>query len=154
MSFQHDLRINASALSAQRLRMNTISNNLANANTTRTEAGGPYKRQQVIFAPLFEQNVTQKIRMANTNEGRLSPLGLEGQGVKVVAIKEDAREGKMVYEPDHPDANQNGYVEYPNVNVVAEMTEMISASRAYEANITATQAIKSMAMKALEIGRA
>ena len=154
MSFQHDLRINASALSAQRLRMNTISNNLANANTTRTAEGGPYKRQQVIFAPLFEQNVTQKIRMAHTDEGHLSPLGLEGQGVKVVAIKEDSREGKMVYEPDHPDANQNGYVEYPNVNVVAEMTEMISASRAYEANITATQAIKSMAMKALEIGRA
>jgi flagellar basal-body rod protein FlgC len=152
MSFQHDLRINASALSAQRLRMNTISNNLANANTTQTESGGPYRRQQVVFRPIFEKNLLQ--RMQTSNSVSSPALSVQGEGVKVVAITEDRREGKMVYEPDHPDANAQGYVEYPNINVVAEMTDMISASRAYEANITATQTIKNMAMKALEIGRA
>jgi len=148
MSFQHDLRISASALSAQRLRINTISNNLANANTTRTEAGGPYRRQQVVFKPIFEQNLQARIQSLATGS---APQ--QGQGVQAVALTEDRREGKMVYEPEHPDANDQGYVEYPNVNVVAEMTDMISASRAYEANITATQTIKNMAMKALEIGR-
>lgn len=151
MSFQHDLRISASALSAQRLRMNTIANNLANANTTRTAEGGPYRRQQVVFAPLFELDFLQRLRMSRSQQ--LSPVSA-GEGVKVVAITQDPREGKMVYEPDHPDANEQGYVEYPNINVVAEMTDMISATRAYEANITATQAIKNMAVKALEIGRA
>lgn len=151
MGFQEDLRISASALSAQRLRMNTIANNLANANTTRTLTGGPYRRQQVVFAPLFEQRLMAQVYMASHRH--LSTL-TAGAGVKVVAITEDPREGKMVYEPEHPDANAQGYVEYPNVNVVAEMTDMISASRSYEANITALQAIKNMAMKALEIGRA
>ncbi|PIQ28118.1 flagellar basal body rod protein FlgC [bacterium (Candidatus Blackallbacteria) CG17_big_fil_post_rev_8_21_14_2_50_48_46] len=154
MSFQNDLRISASALSAQRLRMNAISNNLANANTTRTAEGGPYQRQQVVFRPIFEQNFAAHLRLKNSHGEHLTPQFSQGEGVKAVAITQDTREGKMVYEPDHPDANAQGYVEYPNINVVAEMTDMISASRAYEANITATQTIKNMAMKALEIGRA
>ncbi|MEN6413198.1 MAG: flagellar basal body rod protein FlgC [Veillonellales bacterium] len=134
----------ASGLTAERLRMDVISNNIANANTTRTAEGGPYRRQIVIFEPrsgemAFSQMLSQEL------DG--------GSGVRVTGIEKDKSPTRRVYDPNHPDANQDGYVEMPNVNIVSEMVDMITATRAYEANVTAVNAAKSMAMKALEIGK-
>lgn len=139
--------INASGLTAQRYRMDIISENVANANTTRTEDGSPYRRKVVTFeekgSSLAFSNVLSEARNDNS-----------GQGVKVSGVHEDTwTEGQMAYDPAHPDADENGYVLYPNVNIVSEMTNLIDASRAYEANATAFTASKSMAAKGLEIGR-
>lgn len=131
--------ISGSALSAERLRMDTIANNLANSSTTQTEAGGPYRRQMTIFEAIEDQKRTNR-----------NPLG---QGVRVVGIVEDQSPARLVFDPQHPDANGDGYVAMPNVEVAIEMVDLITATRAYEANITALNAAKSMAMKALEIGR-
>lgn len=154
MGYQDVFRISGSALSAQRLRMNTISNNLANAQTTRTDRGTPYRRQQVVFQPMFQQTMLERLRMAQTHDRHL-PFELPGSegGVRVGAVTEDPREGNKVYEPGHPDADANGYVEYPNVNIISEMSDMINASRSYEASVTSLQTAKAMALKALEIGR-
>jgi flagellar basal-body rod protein FlgC len=140
MSFFESLNASASALTAQRLRMDVISNNLANASSTRTKDGGPYKRQMAVFESreAFQRNV----------DGRSQQTPL---GVQVSAIIEDQSPFRMVYDPGHPDANKDGYVAYPNVNTVQEMTDMISASRSYEANVTTINAVKGMATKALEI---
>jgi flagellar basal-body rod protein FlgC len=126
--------ISASGLTAQRVRMDVISNNIANADATKDNKK-PFQRQMVLL----------KERVAN--RGQVS------RGVAVRRIMYDTSPGRMVYDPGHPDADDNGYVAYPNVNIVVEMTDMISASRAYEANVTALNAAKGMAMKALEIGR-
>lgn len=125
----------ASALTAQRLRMDVIASNLANASTTRTDKGEAYRREMVVF------------------ESRPSdrPAGMPTHGVRVAGILEDESPFKMVYDPEHPDANDDGYVAFPNVNPVTEMTDMISATRSYEANVTVIQAIKGAASKALEI---
>ena len=137
----------ASGLTAERLRMDVISNNIANANTTRTEQGGAYHRRYVVFMPRekelqsFEQMLQQAVGYKKST----------GEGVRAVAIMEDDQQGPLVYDPSHPDANEEGYVEKPNVNIVSEMVDMITAHRAYEANTTAINAAKSMAMKALEI---
>lgn len=134
----------ASGLTAERLRMDVISNNIANANTTRTAEGGPYRRQTVVFEP----------RSAQSSFANLFAKTLEtGEGVRVVSIAKDNTPLRQIYEPNHPDANADGYVAMPNINIVTEMVDMITASRAYEANVTAVNAAKSMAMKALEIGR-
>ncbi len=134
----------ASGLTAQRLRMDVIANNLANSSTTRTENGGPYRRQIVIF----------EARTNSQDFKRLLEQEIAGfNGVRVKEIATDNSPLRQVYEPSHPDANPEGYVSYPNVNVVAEMTDMISASRSYEANITALNSIKRMSTKAIEIGR-
>ncbi|PKL74685.1 MAG: flagellar basal body rod protein FlgC [Candidatus Melainabacteria bacterium HGW-Melainabacteria-1] len=155
MGFQESMRISGSALSAQRLRMNTISNNLANAQTTRTDRGTPFRRQQVVFQPMFQSTLLERLRMATPHNRHLpSDLPSSEGGVTVSGISEDPREGNRVFEPGHPHADQDGYVEYPNVNVIAEMSDMINASRSYEANVTSLQSIKAMALKALEIGRA
>jgi flagellar basal-body rod protein FlgC len=155
MKFEDGLKIAGSALSAQRLRMNTISNNLANAQTTHTQDGGPYKRQEVVFQPRFENHLLERIRAARTHEGHLPFDNTTSHGGVIASqIQEDQTPGKEVYEPGHPDANAEGYVMYPNVNVVQEMTNMMSATRSYEASVTAFQSMKSMALKALEIGRA
>jgi flagellar basal-body rod protein FlgC len=139
--------ITASALTAERLRMDVISNNIANANTTRTIEGGPYVRQRVVFAPRFDPSpVFAPVQAMMTPEGL--PVG-----VRVTAIQKDPTPPRMVYDPGHPDANTEGYVAYPNVNVVNEMVDLISATRAYEANITAFNATKSMALQALTIGK-
>jgi flagellar basal-body rod protein FlgC len=132
----------ASGLSAERVRMNTIASNLANARTTRTEAGGPYKR----LDPVFEAVGLDQSRGVIATQGGVSE-------VRVAAIKEDTRPGMMVYEPGHPDANAQGYVEYPNVNAVEEMVNMITASRAYEAGVTSIESVKQMGQSALGIGR-
>jgi len=130
--------ISASGMTAERLRMDTIANNLANVNTTRTARGGPYRRQMVVF----EERLAQA-----------SGYGLRGNGVRVSRIVEDDDPPRLVYDPHHPDANEQGYVEMPNVNIVTEMVDMITASRAYEANVAALNAAKAMALKALDIGR-
>jgi len=135
------MEIAASGLTAERTRMNTIASNLANARTTRTEQGGPYKR----LDPVFEAAPIDK----NGEIGAASGVSL----AKVARIEQDQRPGTMVYEPGHPDANAAGYVEYPNVNAVEEMVNMITASRAYEAGITSIDTVKRMARSAIDIGR-
>ncbi len=137
--------INSSGLTAQRYRMDIISQNLANANTTRTQDGSVYRRKVVVFEEKNGQ--TPFSRVLNTATDKYS-----GSGVKVSSIQEDTwNDMVQVYDPSHPDADENGYVMYPNVNVITEMTNLIDASRAYEANATAFTASKSMAMKGLEM---
>ena len=139
--------INASGLTAQRYRMDIISENVANANTTRTKDGTPYVRKVVTFAEADGQ--TPFSRVMNKSLDRYS-----GKGVKVTGVYEDkVTEMNMVYDPSHPDADENGYVLYPNVNIITEMTNLIDASRAYEANSTAFTATKAMAMKGLSLGK-
>ena len=145
MDFFTSMDISATALSAERTRMNLISSNLANANSTRTAQGGPYQRKDAVF--------TATALPGTTSFGDALGKASAAQGVAVTQIVPDQSPPRMRYEPGNPDANAQGYVAYPNVNVVEEMTDMISASRSYEANVTAVQAAKSMAMKTLEIGR-
>ena len=139
----------ASGLTAERLRMDVISNNIANSNTTRTDRGGAYHRRYVVFEPRdrepksFEQTLMKAVGMSRQT----------GEGVRAVQIAEDETQGPLVYDPGHPDANADGYVERPNVNIVSEMVDMITAQRAYEANSTAINSAKAMASKALEIGK-
>ena len=145
MAIFSSFNISASGMTAQRLRSDTISQNLANVNTTRTSDGEPYRRKTVVF---------QKREMTSFDSVLMTTSGLAGNGVKVTKIVEDTSTPmNMVYDPSHPDADENGYVTYPNVNTVTEMTNLIDASRAYEANITAFDAAKSMALKGLEIGQ-
>ncbi|WP_427338624.1 flagellar basal body rod protein FlgC [Caloranaerobacter sp. DY30410] len=140
------INISASGMSAERIRMDIISKNIANANTTRTSSGLPYRRKVVVFK---EKNNKPFSYYLSDYSRKI----LNGQGVKVSAIIEDKSPFKKVYEPGHPDADKDGYVLMPNVEVVKEMVDMISASRAYEANIAAINSSKTMAMRALEIGR-
>jgi len=146
MDFFTAMDISASALTAERTRMNLISSNLANVNSTRTAEGGPYRRKDAVFTatPLKDD--------ANSFGAALS-RATDARSVAVTRISEDTRPPRLQYEPGHPDADPQGYVAYPNVNVVEEMADMITASRSYEANITATQAAKSMALKTLELMR-
>lgn len=136
----------ASGLTAERLRMDVISNNIANVNTTRTTEGGAYKRQMVVFAPRENETTFAQVLSTATDTGT-------GNGVRVVGITKDKSPTHKIYDPAHPDANKEGYVEMPNVNIVTEMVDMITATRAYEANVTVMNSSKSMALKALEIGR-
>lgn len=131
--------ISASALTAQRIRLNTISSNLANVETTSTPEGGPYKKKSVYFQskPLsFKDQLSSSLK-----------------GVEVTKILEDTDAPKQVYDPSHPDAKDDGYVEMPNISVLKEMVDMMSATRSYEANTTVIKSAKRMALKALEIGR-
>lgn len=137
----------ASGLTAERLRMDVISNNIANANTTRTENGGAYHRRFVVFSPRDRQPESFEQTLLKATGGKKTV----GEGVRAVAIMEDNQQGPLVYDPGHPDANADGYVEKPNVNIVTEMVDMITAHRAYEANTTTINAAKSMISKALEI---
>ena len=145
MNFLNAFNISSSGLTAQRLRMNVISSNLANINTTRTPQGGPYRRKDVVFAALPGAQSFQDVLNSQIS-GKLSE-------VKVVGIVDDARAPLLKYDPHHPDANKQGYVSMPNVNLVEEMVNMISATRSYEASVAAIKATKNMALKALEIGR-
>ncbi len=144
------MNTSASGLSAQQSRLDVISNNLANAETTRTTEGGSFKRSMVVFRPRNEI-----ARQKSSVFPRVLEPGV-GTGVKVVRIEKDMSAGRLVFDPNHPDAikygPKKGYVEYPNVNLVKEMTDMISARRSYEANVTAMNAAKQMFMGALEIG--
>lgn len=147
MGFFTSLDIGASGLTAQRLRMDTISQNIANINTTRTEDGTPYRRREVIFEERTASDSFSSMLSAASN--RIA----SGQGVRVSKIVEDSSEFRKEYDPGHPDADENGYVSKPNVDIVTEMVNMISATRSYEANVTSINATKSMALKALEIGK-
>lgn len=130
------MNISASGMTANRLRIDVISNNIANAETTRTPEGGPYKRKRVIFAEYLKRSFS----------------GTKMAGVRVVKIDEDPSY-RLVYDPDHPDADENGYVKMPNVNVLREMVDLINAQRAYEANVSAFNTVKAMINSALNIGR-
>ncbi len=143
MSLFSTLRISASGLTANRLWLDTISSNIANANTTRTPEGGPYRRQDVVMSPRGQAGFSQFLGSASST----SP----GQGVEVSGIVKDTGAPRLVYNPNHPDADANGYVAMPNINIVTEMVNMVAAQRAYEANVTVMGAAKSMAMKSLEI---
>jgi len=143
MDFFTSMDISASALSAERTRMNMISSNLANVNSTRSAEGGPYKRKDAVFTAT----------PAPGSFGAALGQASAARRVEVTQIKEDQNPPRLQYEPTHPDADAAGYVAYPNVNVVEEMADMISASRSYEANVTAAQAAKSMALKTLDLGR-
>lgn len=152
MGMFNAIDIAASGMTAERLRLDVVSNNLANANTTRTENGTPYRRQIVVFEPRedFESVLQTNINKDNSQGARINQVG---QGVRARAIIEDQSPFRAVYEPGHPDADAQGYVMMPNVNAVAEMIDMLSASKAYEANVAAVNAAKSMALKALDIGK-
>ena len=143
MDIINSFKISSSALKAQSIRLNTISSNLANIETTSTPEGGPYKKKSVYFqsTPLsFKEQLDAQVN------GNL-------QGVEVTKIIEDNTPAKKVYNPSHPDADENGYVEMPNISVLEEMVDMMSATRSYQANVTAIKSAKRMALKALEIGR-
>ena len=146
MSFLDSMNISASALTATRLRMDVIAENIANSNTTRTENGDPYRRKYVVFQEKTNDNEFE----AFFNKAKRS---IAGGGVRVIEIGTDTSEFKYDYNPSHPDADENGYVRYPNVEVVQEMVDMMSAYRAYEANITALNTFKDMAVKTLELGK-
>ncbi len=144
MELFKSMGISASGLQAQRVMVNVISTNLANVHTTRTDEGGPYRRKQAIFStsplsPKFPDFLAAR-------------MGQEPMGVKAEVV-EDYRKGGMMYDPSHPDADESGVVYLPNVNVVEEMVGLLGAMRSYEANVTAFNTAKAMAMKSLEIGR-
>ncbi len=159
------LNISATGLRAQRIRQNVIASNLANAETTRTKDGGPYKKQTVVLESdptEFDQRFVfgpEKMKGFATKAKhlRIPDPGLPiekskiGSGVKVAAIEQDSTAPRLVYDPSHPDANEQGYVAMPNINVVQEMTDMITATRSYEANATAMKSSKEMLMKSLEL---
>lgn len=145
MDFFSSMRVSASGLDAQMKRMNTISSNLANAETTETAEGGPYKRKDPIFSAITDRESFGEILQNEMDE--------QVQGVLVTEVQLDERPPRLVYNPNHPHANAEGYVAMPNVNPVQETANMIEAQRSYEANVTAMGAAKGMAQKALEIGR-
>lgn len=148
MSIFNSFSINASGMTAQRYRMDIISENVANANTTRTEDGTPYRRKVVTFE---ERGATVGSFSSYLSSASDS---YQGKGVRIGKVTEDEwTQMNMVYDPSHPDADENGYVTYPNINVVTEMTNLIDASRSYEANATAFNASKTIATKGLEMAQ-
>lgn len=144
--FLTGMRVSSSGMAAQRMRMNTIASNIANINTTQTPEGGPYRRKDVVFEAMPDAKNFGEIITSSDPAGNF-------QRVQVTDVLSDRKAPLLKYEPDHPDANSDGYVAYPNINLMEEMTNMIQASRSYEANVTALQASKDMALSALEIGR-
>ncbi len=145
MDFMTAMDISASALSTERTNMNIISMNLANVKTTRTVEGGPYRRKTTIMAAIpVDDSFSKQMESA---------LDRELRGVRVMHVAQDGRPLKLVYEPGHPDANADGYVAYPDINVVEEMANLMTAQRGYEANVTTVDTIKAMYNKALEINR-
>ncbi|MBX2994337.1 MAG: flagellar basal body rod protein FlgC [Bdellovibrionaceae bacterium] len=144
--FMSGFRVSSSGMTAQRMRMNTISSNIANINTTRTPEGGPYRRKDIVFEAMPDARNFGEILGVTDPKANV-------QRVQVTDIISDTKAPMMKYEPDHPDANEEGYVAYPNINLMEEMTNMIQATRAYEANVSSLQAAKDMALSSLEIGR-
>ena len=140
------LEISSSGLSAQRMRMKVLSSNIANANTTRTPGGGPYKRRDVIFGAMpSHKSFTEELRNQTKDDG--------ARHVKVLGVVEDQRAPRLIYNPNHPDSNEEGYVAMPNIDVSEEMTNIMISRRSFEANIAAINATKHMITKSLEIGR-
>ncbi len=151
MGILETMRVSLSALTAQRVRMDVTASNLANVDTTRTPQGGPYLRRQVVFAT---EQPNPFARLVQTRTGLVETTPSAGRGVQVAGIVVDRRAVREVYDPTHPDADANGIVRYPDIDVVSEMTNLMAATRAYEANVTVLDALKTMAMRALSIGRA
>lgn len=145
-SFLSGFRIASSGMAAQRARMDTISSNMANIATTRTPEGGPYRRKDVVFESMADMKSFGDVMSVGDPKSDL-------QRVQVTDIVYDKKAPILKYEPGHPDANEEGYVAYPNINVMEEMANMVQAQRSYEANVQAIQATKDMALSALEIGR-
>lgn len=143
MSIFNSMQISTSGLTLERLKMDTISTNIANANTTRTDEGGPYRRKDVVFEESF-------LRERNKLTGRFER---RSSGVKVTEVMEDDENFKSIYDPSHPDADEDGYVLTPNINMVDEMIDLLNAQRTYEANVTALNTSKSILKKALEISK-
>jgi len=145
MDFFTAMEVSATGLNAERTRINVASSNLANANTTKTAAGGPYQRRNVILRSASPQGGISGAQAGD------APAGVAG--VEVRGIQADASPPRLEYDPNHPDANADGYVAYPNVNPVEEMVDMITASRAYQAGVTALESAVSLAERALSIGK-
>lgn len=145
MDILSGMRVSASGMAAQRLRMNTISSNIANVNTTRTPEGGPYRRKDVVLESMPDAKSFGEILTTQPQK--------DIARVQVTDIAIDRKAPLLKYEPDHPDANEEGYVAYPNINLMEEMANMIQATRSYEANVSAMNATKDMAMTSLELGR-
>lgn len=157
------LDISATGLSAQRRKMTAIASNIANVDTTRTDEGGPYKRRRMVmleapkltkFSAMLEQNRSRLTRSQGNHmiEGEPRPDEIfTGSGVMTQEVREEPIKPRMVYDPNHPDAREDGYVVFPDVNVVTEMVDMIASSRAYEANATVLSAAKDMINRSLEI---
>lgn len=150
MAFLSSFNISASGMTAQRMRLDVVSENIANMNTTRTENGGPYTRKMVVFQAIdsedsFKSQLNQAMKFSSSSNQK--------GGVNVIEVVEDEAEFKPTYDPSHPDADENGYVMMPNVELLKETIDSMSATRSYDANVTAFNAMKSMALKALEIGQ-
>lgn len=143
MDILNTLKIGGSALKAHSLRLNTISSNLANIETTSTPEGGPYKKKSVYFQ-------SKPLSFKEQLQGEMNNAA---QGVEVTKIIEDKSPPRKVYDPSHPDAQEDGYVDMPNISMIEEMVDMMSTTRSYQANVTSIKSAKRMAMKALEIGR-
>lgn len=148
MAFLSSMNISASAMTAQRMRLDVASENIVNIDTTRTQAGGPYRRKIVVL----EEKPSDNFRRMLLNAAGRGTQGVRG-GVQVAEIVEDPSDLKAVYNPNHPDADADGYVMMPNVDLIKETVDSMSATRSYEANITAFNALKTMANKAMEIGK-
>lgn len=144
MDFLSAMKIGASGLTAQRLRMDTIASNLANIETTRTPEGGPYKRKDVMFTALPLEDFSE------TFQGALADQVRE---VRVTEVVQDQSPPTMVFNPNHPDANEQGYVAMPNINLMEEMVNLINATRSFEANVQSINAAKAMALRAIDLGR-
>ena len=163
MAYLRDFDISGYGLSAQRFRMNVISSNIANANTTRTAEGGPYRRREVIFkATDFDKLLNEQINKDNNFLKYENPLNDPSspeeakpaiQSVVVDKVVRDDKDFRMKYDPSHPDANAQGYVAYPNVNPVIEMADLIEATRAYQANVSAFTSAKTIAQSAIDLLR-
>ncbi len=163
MAYLSDFDISGYGLSAQRFRMNVISSNIANANTTRTAEGGPYRRREVIFkATDFDKLLNERINKDNNFLKYENPLNDPSspeeakpaiQSVVVDKVVRDDKDFRMKYDPSHPDANAQGYVAYPNVNPVIEMADLIEATRAYQANVSAFTSAKTIAQSAIDLLR-
>ena len=146
MRLFNTMSISSSAFSAQRMRMDVIANNVANAETTRTEAGGPFKRQVVKFRPLVQNDFEALLASVRGDQ-------LLSEGVEVREVITDEAPGRKIFDPSHPDAAADGFVTHPNVEIIVEIADMMSATRSYEANVTVFNATKSMILRSLEIGR-
>lgn len=144
MDFFTAINVSSSGLSAQRTRLNIASSNLANVETTRTPDGGPYRRRQVVLSAVPFSNAFEQVQRADMHD--------QTHTVEVTSIVNDESEPRLVYNPDHPDAREDGYVAMPNINPISEMVDLLSTSRSYEANVSALKAAKTMAMEALKLG--
>ena len=161
MSYLNDFDISGYGLSAQRFRMNVISSNIANAQTTRTAEGGPYRRQEVIFKAVeFDKILNQQLKengsmleYENPLDDPSSPKDAHPSLMSVVVDKvvRDDKDFQLKYDPEHPDANANGYVAFPNINPVIEMSDLVEATRAYQANVAAFQSAKNIANSAIQL---